>query len=55
MKDSERYFEMLHASGALHHEGLFAPLVLDASDPRFRDNGLSMVSGFGFIGELEAT
>lgn len=55
MKASERYFEMLHPSGALHHEGLFPPLGLHASDPRFRDNGLSMVSGFGFIGELEAT
>lgn len=55
MKDSERYFEMLHASGALHHEGLFPPLGLDASGPRFRDKGLSMVSGFGFIGELEGT
>ncbi len=53
MKDSERYFEMLHASGAFHHEGLFAPLGLHASDPRFRDNELSVISGF--IGELEAT
>ncbi|SDD96205.1 M3 family oligoendopeptidase [Ruegeria marina] len=46
------YFEMLKAGGSKHHKELLAPFGLDASDPKFWDKGLSMISGF--IDELEA-
>ncbi|MEM8870323.1 MAG: M3 family metallopeptidase, partial [Pseudomonadota bacterium] len=48
----DRYFEMLKAGGSKHHKALLAPFGLDASDPRFWDKGLSMISGM--IDELEA-
>ncbi len=48
----EKYFEMLKAGGSKHHKELLAPFGLDASDPKFWDKGLSMISGF--IDELEA-
>ncbi|MEM9707569.1 MAG: M3 family oligoendopeptidase [Pseudomonadota bacterium] len=48
----EMYFEMLKAGGSKHHKELLAPFGLDASDPKFWDKGLSMISGF--IDELEA-
>ena len=48
----EKYFEMLKAGGSKHHKALLAPFGLDASDPKFWDKGLSMISGF--IDELEA-
>jgi len=48
----DKYFEMLKAGGAKHHKELLAPFGLDASDPKFWDKGLSMISGF--IDELEA-
>ena len=48
----EKYFEMLRAGGSKHHKDLLAPFGLDASDPRFWDKGLGMISGF--IDELEA-
>jgi oligoendopeptidase F len=48
----EKYFEMLRAGGSKHHKELLAPFGLDASDPKFWDKGLSMISGF--IDELEA-
>ncbi|MTH99497.1 M3 family oligoendopeptidase [Roseibium sp. RKSG952] len=48
----DKYFEMLRAGGSKHHKELLAPFGLDASDPRFWDKGLSMISGF--IDELEA-
>lgn len=48
----DKYFEMLKAGGSKHHKELLAPFGLDASDPRFWDKGLSMISGF--IDELEA-
>ncbi len=48
----EKYFEMLRAGGSKHHKDLLAPFGLDASDPKFWDKGLSMISGF--IDELEA-
>ncbi|SFT67757.1 M3 family oligoendopeptidase [Sedimentitalea nanhaiensis] len=48
----DKYFEMLKAGGSKHHKELLAPFGLDASDPRFWDMGLSMISGF--IDELEA-
>ncbi|MCH2163547.1 MAG: M3 family oligoendopeptidase [Marinovum sp.] len=47
-----KYFEMLKAGGSKHHKELLAPFGLDASDPKFWDKGLSMISGF--IDELEA-
>jgi len=48
----DKYFEMLKAGGSKHHKELLAPFGLDASDPKFWDKGLSMISGF--IDELEA-
>ncbi|MEL7027476.1 MAG: M3 family metallopeptidase, partial [Pseudomonadota bacterium] len=48
----EKYFEMLKAGGSKHHKELLAPFGLDASDPKFWDKGLSMISGF--IDQLEA-
>lgn len=48
----KKYFEMLRAGGSKHHKELLAPFGLDASDPKFWDKGLSMISGF--IDELEA-
>ncbi|WP_120635151.1 M3 family oligoendopeptidase [Ruegeria sp. EL01] len=48
----DKYFEMLRAGGSKHHSELLAPFALDASDPKFWDKGLSMISGF--IDELEA-
>ena len=47
-----KYFEMLKAGGSMHHSELLAPFGLDASDPKFWDKGLSMISSF--IDELEA-
>jgi len=46
-----KYFEMLKAGGSKHHKELLAPFGLDASDPKFWDKGLSMISGM--IDELE--
>ncbi|MEP5089753.1 MAG: M3 family metallopeptidase, partial [Paracoccaceae bacterium] len=48
----DKYFEMLKAGGSKHHKELLAPFGLDASDPKFWDKGLNMISGF--IDELEA-
>lgn len=48
----EKYFDMLKAGGSKHHKELLAPFGLNASDPKFWDKGLSMISGF--IDELEA-
>ncbi len=48
----DKYFEMLKAGGSKHHKDLLAPFGLDASDPKFWDKGLAMISGF--IDELEA-
>ena len=47
----DKYFEMLAAGGAKHHKALLAPFGLDASDPAFWDQGLSLIEGF--IDELE--
>jgi len=47
-----KYFDMLKAGGSKHHTELLAPFGLDASDPKFWDKGLSMISGM--IDELEA-
>jgi oligoendopeptidase F len=48
----ERYFDMLKAGGTKHHSELLAPFGLDASDPGFWNQGLSMIEGL--IDELEA-
>ncbi len=48
----EKYFDMLRAGGSKHHTELLAPFGLDATDPKFWDKGLSMISGL--IDELEA-
>jgi oligoendopeptidase F len=48
----DKYLDMLKAGGSKHHKELLAPFGLDASDPKFWDKGLSMISGF--IDELEA-
>ncbi len=48
----DRYFDMLRAGGSKHHKELLEPFGLDASDPKFWDKGLSMISGL--IDELEA-
>jgi len=48
----EKYFDMLKAGGSKHHKDLLAPFGLDASDPKFWDKGLSMISDM--IDELEA-
>ncbi|QDY69270.1 M3 family oligoendopeptidase [Qingshengfaniella alkalisoli] len=48
----DKYFDMLKAGGSKHHKELLAPFGLDATDPKFWDKGLSMISGL--IDELEA-
>ncbi|MBO9400696.1 M3 family oligoendopeptidase [Shimia sp. R9_3] len=48
----DKYFDMLKAGGSKHHKELLAPFGLDASDPKFWDKGLSMISSM--IDELEA-
>jgi len=48
----DRYFDMLAAGGTLHHKELLAPFGLDASDPAFWDQGLSLIERM--IDELEA-
>ena len=47
----DKYFDMLRAGGSKHHSDLLAPFGLDASDPKFWDKGLSMISAM--IDELE--
>jgi oligoendopeptidase F len=46
-----KYLEMLRAGGVKRHKELLAPFGLDASDPAFWNQGLSVISGF--IDELE--
>jgi oligoendopeptidase F len=48
---AERYLELLRAGGTMRHRELLAPFGLDAADPSFWSNGLSVISGF--IDELE--
>jgi len=48
----EKYFDMLKAGGSKHHKELLEPFGLDASDPKFWDKGLSLISSM--IDELEA-
>ena len=47
----DKYFDMLSAGGSKHHSELLAPFGLDASDPKFWDKGLSLISSM--IDELE--
>jgi len=47
----EKYFAMLKAGGTKHHSELLKPFGLDATDPKFWDKGLSVISGM--IDELE--
>ncbi len=47
----EKYFDMLKAGGTKHHSELLKPFGLDATDPQFWQNGLSVISGL--IDELE--
>jgi len=47
-----KYFDMLRAGGSKHHKELLAPFGLDASDPKFWDKGLNLISSM--IDELEA-
>jgi len=49
---ADKYLEMLSAGGTLRHKELLAPFGLDAGDPAFWGNGLSVIEGF--IDELEA-
>ena len=49
---AERYLAMLSAGGTKHHSELLAPFGLDARDPQFWDDGLSVIAGL--IGELQA-
>jgi oligoendopeptidase F len=48
----DKYFEMLKAGGTKHHSELLKPFGLDATDPKFWQKGLSVISGM--IDELEA-
>ncbi len=47
----QRYFDLLRAGGAKHHSELLEPFGLDAADPAFWDQGLSVIEGM--IDELE--
>jgi oligoendopeptidase F len=48
---AEKYLDMLRAGGTRRHKELLAPFGLDASDPKFWQKGLGVVSGF--IDQLE--
>ncbi len=48
----DKYLDMLRAGGSKRHHDLLTPFGLNAADPQFWQQGLSMISGF--IDELEA-
>ncbi len=48
----QRYFDMLRAGGAKHHSELLAPFGLDAADPAFWGQGLTLIESL--IDQLEA-
>ena len=48
----DKYFDLLKAGGTKHHSELLKPFGLDATDPSFWAQGLSMIEGL--IDELEA-
>ncbi|MEM9122030.1 MAG: M3 family oligoendopeptidase [Pseudomonadota bacterium] len=50
---AERYFEMLRSGGSKRHGELLAPFGLDASDPSFWKQGLSVIGSL--IDELETS
>lgn len=50
-KFSEKYLDLLRAGGSKRYPELLAPFGLDAKDPAFWSQGLSMISGM--IDELE--
>ncbi len=47
----QKYFNLLKAGGSKHYSEVLEPFGLDASEPDFWQQGLSMISGF--IDELE--
>ncbi|MDA0782551.1 MAG: M3 family oligoendopeptidase [Rickettsiales bacterium] len=47
----DKYIEMLKAGGTLRHKELLEPFGLDASNPKFWQGGLDIISGF--IDEIE--
>jgi len=47
----KRYFDMLRAGGSRHHSELLEPFGLDAADPAFWGQGLSVIEGM--IDQLE--
>jgi oligoendopeptidase F len=47
----DKYFAMLKAGGTQHHSELLKPFGLDATDPKFWQKGLDVISGM--IDELE--
>ena len=49
----EKYLELLSAGGSKGHKKLLEPFGLDANDPGFWNEGLSVINGF--IDELEST
>ena len=50
-KFAEKYLDLLRAGGSKRYPELLAPFGLDAKDPAFWNQGLSMISGM--IDELE--
>ena len=48
----DKYLELLTSGGRMHHQELLAPFGLDASDPAFWSQGLSVIGGM--IDELDA-
>lgn len=42
----EKYLTMLKSGGSKHHKELLAPFNLDASDPKFWQSGLDVLSGY---------
>ncbi len=43
---SDKYIEMLKSGGSKHHKELLAPFNLNASDPKFWQSGLDVISGY---------
>jgi oligoendopeptidase F len=43
---TDKYLEMLKSGGSKHHKELLAPFNLDASDPKFWQSGLDVISGY---------
>jgi oligoendopeptidase F len=43
---TDKYLEMLKSGGSKHHKELLAPFNLDASNPKFWQSGLDVISGY---------